>query len=116
MPREQVMHPTARVFDAKGEQVDEGRPTHVSETPENGHVSMTPGLAVIWNREPTGYVQIGADISVDSLRNLLEAIDRGEVNTTYGFATIYVDVDRYYINALIRTVRRARNAAFGGDE
>lgn len=83
-----------------------------------------PGRSVVdvrWDRE-SGYFQIAtACIDRSTHETYIPAHIRAEMpEGEWAFATawdgFYVDLDRAGINKLIRTLRRARDAAFGRDE
>lgn len=116
MPKEQIVYRTSHVFDAEHKQVDEGRPGHVLETPEGGSSYSTAGLFVQWSRDP-GYAQIAIEVDVDHLREIMAAIDAGNIpENDEDTVNLHIDLTRSQMNETIRTVRRARNAAFGADE
>lgn len=65
-------------------------------------------LEVSWH--PGAWVQLAT-----ALRREMAATAEQPAHVTYE-ADAYVTLDRYGINRLIQTLRRARNAAFGRDE
>jgi len=94
MPRERIKHG------------HESRVVYDGDNPVAGESAM-PSLDVSWSREPTGWVQIGIDAPTDFLAGIIRD----------GATSVWTDVlDRREINHMIRTLRRARDAAYGSDE
>jgi hypothetical protein len=83
--------------------------------PDGTPVSQDPSLDVGWNRD-TGWMQIITQVSVQRLRDILAAVENDELPMEGDLVAICVDFERVDANKLIRTVRRARDAAFGVDE
>lgn len=82
-----------------------------------------------WTREPAGHVQVGAvmaagraiDAPPDAPRNLRQLVaswpdDAGDPDSPGGATGLWSTLDRAGVNRLIRTLRHARDAAFGRDE
>lgn len=80
-----------------------------------------------WDR--TGWVQVGIDVSIGELRDMLACAEEqaaaearkhapiGELDTEAYPFRVHSDVlDRSEVNNAVRTLRRARNAAYGADE
>ena len=114
MPKEQVVQPISHVYDAEGKEIDQGLPSYVKPVPEGGSIINNSGLAVHWSNAG-GHLQVSATVHIDQLRAILKSIDDGEIGTSDGFYGVYVDVSRYEANNIIKTIRRARNSAFGED-
>jgi hypothetical protein len=93
MPKEQINHP---------QQV-------TSDSPQ-GYTTTSPTLHVGWNR--AGWVQVSIATDTSSLARLVEdAQKHGESEPA-----IYTDeLSRDEINRLIRTLRKARDQAYGAD-
>lgn len=128
----------------KGQQMPRERVQHgklyadITETPDPGNVGQTPGsvmrrveyrpdvalpegatvreepsLDVSWNRDG-GWVQIAIDAPRDWWERFKESLDG---SPEQHHMSAYTDVlTRKEINDLIRTLRRARDAAYGADE
>jgi hypothetical protein len=86
-------------------------------------------LAVGWTREPAGHVQVGAvmaagqpiDAPPNTPRTLKQLVaswpdDAGDPDHPAGATGLWSTLDRAGCNRLIRTLRKARDAAFGRDE
>lgn len=91
---------------------------------EKYQATREPNLEVVWTRadeytaatpadeDPEGWVQIGIDMDVVDLRDRMRYDDESLVAKTF-----YTEkLTRHQINELIRTLKRARNAAYGSDE
>lgn len=123
MPREQITH--NQIIDRRISQQTYGVEdvpdaiVHVEVPRRNVHVS--------WDR--TGWVQLGIDMTIAELRGLLdtgvkeaEAAARahahiGEYATDQHQVRVVSDVlDRAEVNATVRTLRVARDRAYGRDE
>lgn len=85
-------------------------------------VTREPNVEVVWTRQgenprpayedPEGWVQIGLDIDKVDLEDRLRYDD-----DSISARTFYTDkLTRHQINEMIRTLKRARNAAYGSDE
>jgi hypothetical protein len=82
-----------------------------------------PNVEVVWSRQeehvaipreedPQGWVQIGIDLDKVDLLDRMRYDDDSVAARTF-----YTDkLSRHQINELIRTLKRARNAAYGSDE
>lgn len=99
MPRETVVHGTEYVH------------SHLSEDGRSGEVEhrQNPDVNVNWNRDGE-WVQLA--VTVD--RRYLEDLLLGPVADRVSIPTEVLT--RQQINHLIRTLRRARDAAYGSDE
>lgn len=96
MPRERIQH---------------GTPAY--ETEEAADIG-SPALDVEWTREPTGHVQVAIEMSREQWLRNAETLQADEQVTR---RAIYTDsLSRHEINHLIKTLRRARDAAYGRDE
>lgn len=124
MPRERVKHgklwlhhpvPDGQASDGPGE------PTTITEyypgQPVEGDdkVFEDPSLDVTWNRDG-GWVQMALYAPVDWWKRFMVVFGEGGDTTAVAQAA-YTDVlTRSEINNLIKTLRRARDAAYGADE
>lgn len=104
-----------RAFERNGE---EYRPGMSSALNDDQRLFEQPSLDVIWNRE-AGWVQVLFEAPAEWFRKAMEEqawkADPEEGHPMpYGVGT--EPLTREQINNLIRTLRRARNAAFGADE
>ena len=108
MPREQITRSTM---------VPTDNPNVFTETPRrNLHVS--------WN--PTGWVQVGIDVTIAELRSMLEsavreASDAAKITSdldteSFPFRVVSDVIDRAEINRAIHVLRTARDKAYGRDE
>ncbi|MFC0504242.1 hypothetical protein [Micromonospora costi] len=70
-------------------------------------------VQVGWQPTPTGSVQLG--IETHDGRSIAEHLT-GDGETPANFTGLWGTLDREGINRLIRTLRRARDSAFGRDE
>jgi hypothetical protein len=109
MPREQINTP--RLFDPV--RVDSSTP------PIHGEAWADPTLHVSWHREGSGempgHVQVALGLPVEYLKHLATTYDEA------GMVVPSVDaftpaLSRRDLNKLIRTLRRARDQAYGADE
>lgn len=120
MPRERVHHGKLYVEidlqktsdQPQGVEIREYDPNDKS-IPKDAKVSEEPSLDVTWSRDQ-GYVQVSIDMSREQwLTNTKQLEDDPNVIKR----AIYTDgLSRQEINHLIRTLRRARDSAFGADE
>lgn len=91
--------------------------------PPYTELTRHPNVEVVWSRmeeytetrrreeDPQGWVQIGIDIDQVDLK------DRMRYDDGVTARTFYTDkLTRHQINEMIRTLKRARNAAYGSDE
>ncbi|MCX5066639.1 hypothetical protein OOJ91_12195 [Micromonospora lupini] len=69
-------------------------------------------VQVGWQPSPTGSVQLGVE-SHDG-RSIAEHLT-GENETPANFTGLWGSLDRDGVNRLIRTLRRARDSAYGAD-
>lgn len=104
MPRERVQH-------------SKSYPVHeVSEDGMAGstYTEVTPALDIEWARDPQGRVQVAIEFSREQWIEITEDLrDDPAVERR----AIYTDsLDRQQINHMIKTLRRARDAAYGADE
>ena len=88
---------------------------------ENTGEAARNGLDVSWSREGDqfgGMVQIGLDMPLSVLRDIRRELDADEKDPVSVVArALYTpSLDRRELNHLIRTLRRARDAAYGSDE
>ena len=122
MPKEQINTPSLGiVIDKHGNEL-EYIPEH--GVPEGGDALYDPALHVHWRRPEapdhlavlgSGYrggVQVSLEVPADYLRHRAARLDESVVNTSI-FTN---DLTRLELNRLIRTLRRARDAAYGADE
>lgn len=120
MAREVVVYPVAHVFDAEEQHVDEGRVDSVRPHPEGGSTHITPGAEVVWHRE-SGWMQLGIMLPREMIlgaAKMIEDLEKpdAEIGDDSPTFSMFVDLNRGDANRMIRTLRRARNAAFGADE
>lgn len=66
-------------------------------------------LAVGWTKAPTGVVQVGLTAGPSATIRIDEGATVGDTNS------LWLDLDRAQINMLIRSLRKARDAAYGSD-
>lgn len=120
MPRERVKHGKQFVLEpekdvAPGETPSlAGKPYFPGEKiPEGSILREESSLDVAWNRE-SGWVQIGIDAPRDWWERFIESYKNSPEQISF---SAWIDVlDRSEINHLIRTLRRARDTAYGADE
>jgi hypothetical protein len=119
MPREQINLPKlGLVIDRNGNEFEYDPAVGV---PAGGDVFYDPAIHVHWRRpEGPDYsvdsvkagVQVSLEMPVGFLKNRAERLDEAVITTS-----IFTDdLSRREINHLIRTLRRARDAAYGSDE
>lgn len=94
--------------------------------PPNTEAARYPSVEVVWTRpeerapvaydeDPEGFVQIGMMLDMVDMRNTLRYDDLNDPNLKA--KTFYTgSLTRGQINQMIRTLKRARDAAFGTDE
>jgi hypothetical protein len=99
MPKEQITYP--------------GISTSEPETSESEPVTVyNTSLSLHWDNNT---VQLGVTIDVKSLSEYLDAVKKDSpTDRTIDWYT--VPITRPELNKLIRTARRARDAAYGEDE
>lgn len=128
MPRERIQHGKMYVDEPDIEPTEaidgnSGQPAGVfahvvrefipGETlPPGTIVREHPSLDVTWNRE-VGYVQVSIEAPVDWWDRFHESRTRDEQSHYAAYTEV---MDRREINHMIRTLRRARDAAYGADE
>lgn len=83
------------------------------EVPSGATITEDVSLDVNWNRE-AGWVQVSMSVPIDKW----EDINKGREDLSNPpHVSVYTDTwTRQEINATIKTLRRARDAAFGADE
>ena len=93
-----------------------GRPYFPGEPqPENTILREEPSLDVVWRREDVGgWVQIGLDAPRDWWERFIASYEGSPEQ--HHFSAWTAVMDRRQINHMIRTLRRARDAAYGSDE
>jgi hypothetical protein len=121
MPRERVKHGDIRVTE-KHEDVD-GIPGAILEyiydphdpnpLPANTVLYEEPSLDISWGRE-AGYVQVSIDFTREQWLEVAKELE--EHPGTIKKAIHTMPLTRYEINNAIKTLRRARDAAYGKDE
>lgn len=124
MPKEQINHGQPFLYREVGE--TDGSPSgYVTDVypggppPEGWSVLTEPSLQVHWTRQHdevrgTGHVQVSLDVDrLDLLRSARE-VESDEAITKRGIFT--GSLNRAELNHLIRTLKRARDAAYGKDE
>ncbi len=95
---------------------------HEAYYAKHSQPTREPNVEVVWSRmeenvtpvneDPQGWVQIGIDLDKVDLSDRMRYDDDSVVAKTF-----YTDkLTRHQINDLIRTLKRARNAAYGIDE
>ena len=113
MPKETIVPAISYVFDKTGKQVDQGIATADFTVPEGGSIDTTPKVELNWSREHE-HVQISIEFSRESWISIAKEL---EEDPRVAAKAIYSPgLSRYEINKLIKTLRRARDAAFGADE
>ena len=95
MPRERIHHGTENKHAYEG---DHG----------------TPALDIEWMREPTGRVQVAIDMARETW--IINAKSVNEDPSVAARAIYTESLTRQEINHMIKTLRRARDAAYGADE
>ncbi len=126
MPRERVHHGKLYVDEPNVEPglvTDSGRPAGVAAhamrvyqpgeiLAEGEKIREKPSLDDNWRRDP-GWVQLSIEAPADWWDQFAEGRD----NVEQSHYAVFTDIlTREELNNLIRTLRRARNAAFGEDE
>lgn len=112
MPREIVVPVSWDIYDKDGRQVNAG----VGQPPEleeGQHIDYTPGVELNWSRD-MGHVQLSIEFPREQwIANAEELKNDPQVTKR----AIFTDgLSRYQINKMIKTLRRARDAAHGADE
>jgi hypothetical protein len=115
MPRETIHYGNYYIVDGPNR-------TWIAQTDENAANpeyadlprTLTPVLDVVWQRDFDGSVQIGLDLKrrywIDTAKDI-------ENEPLVNSRTVYTEsLSRAEINHFIKTLRRARDAAFGSDE
>lgn len=83
------------------------------ETDTEGSLG-TPSLDVTWMRDPTGHVQIAIEMTREQW---IANADHLRADDRISARAIYTEsLNRREINHMIKTLRRARDAAYGADE
>ena len=125
MPKERVQRGEVFVWEpdatgkdpvAPGMVPSGGRPYHPGQQlPEGAILREEPSLDVTWRREDAGgWVQIGFDAPRDWWERFIASYEGSP--EAHHFAAWTAVLDRREINHMIRTLRRARDAAYGNDE
>jgi len=118
MPKERIKHATQyATWEAEGN--DEYPGAQLSKALEPGEkapvgstITEDVSLDVSWNRDAE-WVQVAIEMTPEKWKELSD-IAQGDGIDHY---SIYTDVlSRTEINKMIRTLRRARDAAYGADE
>lgn len=127
MPRERVQHGKLYVDDPRIEPTEvvgqSGEPVGLKayaqreyipgeELPTEAVITEQPSLDVTWNRDG-GWVQLSIEAPRDWWGRFWDSLLAAE-QSHYGVFS--ETLTRQEINHLIRTLRRARDAAFGADE
>lgn len=101
MPKEQITYPRVRQVEHNG-----GTLT----LPDTTGVSDDVCVSVGWNR--AGWVQVNLNTPTAHLASVLSSY----TNDNAGDATVYSEtLSREEVNKLIRTLRKARDQAYGSD-
>ncbi|WP_144834087.1 hypothetical protein [Microbacterium sp. BH-3-3-3] len=105
MPRERVQHgksyPIHELSGGGGEAA-------------GAYSDVTPSLDIEWARDPQGRVQIAIEFSRERWMAIAKDL---QDNSVVEARAIYTEsLDRRELNHMIRTLRRARDAAYGADE
>lgn len=123
MPRERIQHGRLMVRqEHEGLELDSGDviPGAIVEyelhpdadVPKGAIVTEQPSLDVHWNRDGE-YVQLAIDAPRTYWQRFLESYEGSPEATRFG---VFTDrLTRSELNHLIRTLRRARDAAYGAD-
>lgn len=118
MPREQITHNQIMTEERSERDGIHSAIVNVEVPRRNVHVG--------WDK--SGWVQLGIDVSVAELRDMLAAATEqaesakratswGEYDTEqHPFRVVSDVLDRREVNDTIRVMRRARDAAYGRDE
>ncbi len=113
VPKENIVPAITYVYDKDGHEVDEGLATASFNIPEGGHSDTTPAVDLNWSKEHE-HVQVSVEFDRD---RWIAIADELKANPEVSKKAIYSPgMSRYQINKLIKTLRRARDAAFGSDE
>lgn len=113
MPRETIVPSKTYVFDEDGNQVDEGLSTADFTIPKGGSLDTTPNVELHWSREHE-HVQLSIEFPREAWISIAQ--DLKDDPSVTRKAIFSPGLSRYQINKLIKTLRRARDAAFGVDE
>lgn len=121
MPRERIKHGNHYIEKTSTEgATEDSNPTSSTwklwnpgdPIPDGCTVREDPSLDLNWNRE-AGWVQVS--IEMTAAQWIVNADELRDGNVSH--RAIYTDVlTRQEINHMIRTLRRARDAAYGSDE
>lgn len=120
MPRERIQHGKQYVEISKFKH-GESEPSKVNSVeyvpgepiPDGSIIREEPSLDLVWNREG-GWVQIGFSAPRDWWERFFESHSHTpDVSELVAFTNV---MPRSEINNMIRTLRRARDAAYGADE
>jgi hypothetical protein len=126
MPKERVQHGALFVIEQEGatEATDvygepigikahRARPYAPGEILSAGEtLEEQPSVDVTWRRDP-GWVQVSVEASADWWDRFQKSRERVEQSHFGVFSEV---MSRQEINHMIRTLRRARDAAYGSDE
>lgn len=129
MPRERIQHGVTYVIEQEGatEATDvygepiglkahRARPYQPGEILAEGEtLEEQPSVDVTWRREPegAGWVQVSIEAPTDWWGRFNKSYEDVEVSHWGVFSEV---MTRQEINHMIRTLRRARDAAYGADE
>lgn len=118
MPKQRVVH--GAIYVEQQASGGDGNPPGIRHTdyvpgekiPAGASLHELPSLDVSWGREAS-FVQLGLTVSKEWLEKLqADTITPNETHLALWTSV----VDRHAINNMIRTLRRARDAAYGADE
>lgn len=125
MPRERVQHgklylhtpqPGAAVSDLPGDEPVKVTEWHPGmDVPVDSTLHEQPSLDVMWNRDG-GWVQIGFNAPREWWEDLAETYDEEHSPGVQDWSAWTDVLSRQEINHMIRTLRRARDLAYGKDE
>ena len=103
----------------------EGDDTHLGDitqteyrggnVPANAILREMPSVDVTWNRD-SSYVQLSIEAPRDWWDRFNDTYSQANSPDLHSYAVFSEVLDRREINHLIRTLRRARDAAYGADE
>ena len=126
MPREQITH--NRIVDQAISTMSYGTADDVPTVTAQIEIPRR-NLHIAWHPADSGWVQVGIDITVAELRDMLadaEAQAAAEARRLAGMGEYAVDAHQFRVfsdvlsrtetNATIRTLRTARDRAYGRDE
>ena len=118
MPKERVQHGTLNVWPKEatliGEAVSEGEIYLPGDKIPEGYILReAPSVDVLWNREGE-WVQLAIDAPRDWWERFMASYENSPEQ--HSFPVVTEVLTRKEINHLIRTLRRARDAAYGADE